>query len=59
MSKDIEQDLNIYSLKVFCTNCDHKWDLSLPKGRPFDSFGTYNPTIYCPNCDCATVRRAL
>ena len=67
MCKDKEPEK--YIIHLLCTNCNHKWEESIPKGMEFytkgfqqragygfDSWEARDNQVNCPNCECNTVR---
>ena len=41
-----------YKLEVFCTNCDFKGEVDIPKGILVDDYK-------CPKCDVPAVKKSL
>lgn len=46
--------LKVYTVPVRCTNCDHKFELKIPKGKKIEDF-LKSEACRCDNCACATL----
>lgn len=47
------EEPGMYHVAAFCTNCDWRGYLQMPKGK--ECSGTHK----CPNCECTTAKKEL
>jgi len=48
----------VYTVHVKCSNCNHKFELRIPKGTTIEIY-LKSEASSCENCGCATLVKTL